>query len=305
MQDNTQDKKKITIVTHSSGFHTDDIFAAATLLVLLEKEHEVIIVRSRDMSVIEKADYVFDVGGIYDPSTHRFDHHQEGGAGKRENGVPYAAFGLVWNEYGEKISGSLGVKEKIDCALVQPIDAGDNGVQFLETKIKGLRPFDVGLITSLYSPTWKEETENINDIFVKLVYYAKELLQRVIISMKDREEGEKHVLEAYENSEDKRLVILDNSRYPWGEVLSGLPEPIFVVYKNITDETWSIKGVRSDLFSFTPRKKLPEAWAGKTGEQLEKITGVAGSVFCHNARFMAVAKTKEGVLQMAQIALNS
>jgi uncharacterized UPF0160 family protein len=38
---------------------------------------------------------------------------------------------------------------------------------------------------------------------------------------------------------------------------------------------------------------------------LEKITGVAGAIFCHNARFMAVAKTKEAILKLSEIALNS
>ena len=56
--------------------------------------------RTRDEERITKADYVFDVGGIYDPSINRFDHHQPGGAGKRENDIPYAAFGLVWKTYG-------------------------------------------------------------------------------------------------------------------------------------------------------------------------------------------------------------
>jgi uncharacterized UPF0160 family protein len=297
--------KEVTIVAHSSGFHTDDIFAVATLSLLLEKDHEIKIVRTRSMDFIEKADYVVDVGGIHDESKNRFDHHQEGGAGKRENGIPYASFGLVWKKYGEELSGSYGAFEKIDKTFVQPIDSGDNGLQFLETKIPGLGPFDVQLITSIFVPTWKEDTKDIDDIFLKLVSYAKFLMKRIIVSTKDRVEGEKFVIESYNNSSDKRLVILNNSRYPWEESLSKFPEPLFVIYENISDNTWSIKGIRENMFSYTPRKKLPEAWAGKRDEELDNITGVSGGVFCHNARFMAVAKTKEAILKMAQIALNS
>lgn len=36
---------------------------------------------------------VVDIGGVYDLETNHFDHHQIGGAGKRENGIPYAAIG--------------------------------------------------------------------------------------------------------------------------------------------------------------------------------------------------------------------
>ena len=87
--------KKIKIVTHSSGFHTDDVFAVATLLIMLGENADVEIIRSRDMEVIKTGDYVVDVGGVHDPVTNRFDHHQAGGAGKRENDIPYASFGLV------------------------------------------------------------------------------------------------------------------------------------------------------------------------------------------------------------------
>jgi uncharacterized UPF0160 family protein len=299
------EKNKVTIVTHSSGFHTDDIFAVATLSLLLEKDHEISVVRSRDKNIIEKGDYVVDVGGIYDESQNRFDHHQEGGAGKRENGIPYASFGLVWKKYGEKLSGSGETSEQIDRIIVQPIDAGDNGVQFLEAKIAGLHSFDIGLMTSIFTPTWKEDLTKIDEMFLQLVSYAKPLLNRIINSTKDSEEGKKMVMDSYNNSSDKRLIVLDNSKYPWEDVLSHFAEPLFVIYKNITDDTWSIKGIRNDLFSYMPRKKLPESWGGKTGEDLEKITGVAGGVFCHNARFMAVAKTKEAILKMAEIALKS
>ena len=78
---------KIKIVTHSSDFHTDDLFAVATILLALGDTKDFEIIRSRDMSVIETGDYVVDVGGIYDPEKNRFDHHQEGGAGKRDNGI--------------------------------------------------------------------------------------------------------------------------------------------------------------------------------------------------------------------------
>ena len=58
-------KKKI-VVTHNGTFHADDIFSAATLSILLDGKIK--IIRTRDAEIISKADYVFDVGGEYDPS---------------------------------------------------------------------------------------------------------------------------------------------------------------------------------------------------------------------------------------------
>lgn len=294
---------KITIVTHNSGFHTDDVFAVATLSLLLEKDNEIVVIRSRDINVIEKADYVVDVGDVYDPKIKRFDHHQAGGAGKRENGIPYASFGLVWKEFGEGLSGSKKAFEKIDKAIVQSIDANDNGVSFLESKIDNLRPFDIGFLTFMFYPTWKEDIIEIDKIFLDLVSYAKVIISREIKCVQDELEVEELVVASYESSGDKRLVLIENSRYPWEPVLSKFREPLFAIYQNINAQTWTIKGVRDNIFSYKIRKNLPESWAGKRDEELEKICGVSGAVFCHNNRFMAVNKTKEGILKMAEIAL--
>ena len=65
----------IKIATHSGGFHTDDVFAVATLQ-LVHRVENVEIIRTRDEEELAKADIVVDVGGIYDVSSKRFDHHQ-------------------------------------------------------------------------------------------------------------------------------------------------------------------------------------------------------------------------------------
>jgi len=53
------------------------------------------------------------------------------------------------------------------------------------------------------------------------------------------------------------------------------------------------------------RKGLPETWRGVRGEMLANISGVPDASFCHTSGFIAGAKSKNGVLQMAKIALNS
>ncbi|MEK7128127.1 MAG: MYG1 family protein [Patescibacteria group bacterium] len=60
-------KKSLKLVTHDGSFHSDDIFAAATLQIYLEKKGEAFeIIRTRDEEIIKNGDFVFDVGGIYD-----------------------------------------------------------------------------------------------------------------------------------------------------------------------------------------------------------------------------------------------
>ena len=71
------EKKKVKIITHSGSFHADEVFAVATLKLMLGKDFEIEVIRSRDKSDWDSGDYVVDVGGVYDPSRQRFDHHQE------------------------------------------------------------------------------------------------------------------------------------------------------------------------------------------------------------------------------------
>src|SRR3990167_2139036 len=129
-------KKKLKLVTHDGSFHTDDVFAAATLSLYLEnlgKKFE--IIRTRDEEIINSADYVFDVGGIYNAEKNRFDHHQVGGAGKRENEIPFSSFGLIWQKFGVEVTGKKEVADFIEQKLVLPVDANDSGVDLYFPKI--------------------------------------------------------------------------------------------------------------------------------------------------------------------------
>ena len=290
-------KKKIC-VTHNGAFHADDLFATATLSIL--NNSNIKIVRTRDNELINKGDYVYDVGGVYDPSVNRFDHHQMGGAGIRSNGISYSSFGLVWKKFGEKICGSLEIALKIDEKLVQAIDANDNGINLFEVK-KGVAPYLIQDMFFNFRPSWKEEQDH-DSCFEKLVPFVVKILNREIIQTKDRLEAESIVKRAYENAEDKRVIIFDGS-YPWSDTIDTYNEPLYVISKK--GDTWRAEAVRKDKFKFETRKPFPIEWAGKRDEEIVKITGVSDAVFCHNGRFLVVAKTKEGIIELVKKALIS
>lgn len=298
---NTNAKNLKKIITHSGNFHADEVFACAVLSILNNGGVE--IVRSRDEDVWATGDYVVDVGGIYDTETKRFDHHQIGGAGVRQNGTPYSSFGLVWKEYGEKISGSQYVARIIDERLAQPVDAGDNGFETFGVRGE-VAPYILQDVVSAFRPGWNEaRTED--EGFFEAVSFAEKILSREIARAKTEEEGKKHAEEAYVKAEDKRIIILDD-HYPWYEALGTKPEPLFVVKPDRGDMgKWKIETVRSDVHSFKNRKNLPGAWAGKTGAELAEASGVSDALFCHNKLFIAVAGSKEGALKLARIAADA
>ncbi|MDO8659700.1 MAG: MYG1 family protein [Candidatus Parcubacteria bacterium] len=296
----TQNKK---LVTHNGSFHADDVFATATLGLYLEKKGEVFeVIRTRDEELINNADYVFDVGGIYDEEKKRFDHHQIGGAGKRNNGIEYSSFGLIWKKFGIDICENKKVVDAVDKKLVAPIDAGDNGMNLVENKNE-VSPYLLQYFCSAMHPTWREEDLNKDEMFLKSVEIAKIILSREIIQSKDAIMVEDKVIDIYNNSQDKRIIILDKN-YPYGEILSNFSEPLFVIYPR-EDGFYTVKAIRNDMNSFKNRKDLPSSWAGLRDEELQKITGVEDVVFCHRGLFITVAKTKEGAIELAKKALAS
>ncbi len=288
-------KKKIC-VTHNMSFHADDLFATATLSIL--NNGNIKIIRTRDEKLFLEGDYVYDVGGIYDPKINRFDHHQEGGAGARSNGIPYSSFGLVWKEYGEKICGGGEVAKRIDERLVQAIDANDNGINLFEVKGE-VAPYTIQDIFFNFRPSWKEE-QDYDACFIKLVPFVVQILNREIIKTRDSFASESIVKKAYEEAEDKRVIIFDDS-YPWYETINEYSEPLYVVSKK--GDTWRAEAVRKEKYKFETRKSFPEAWAGKRDEEMVKASGVSDAIFCHNGRFLIVAKSKEGIIELVKKAL--
>lgn len=295
--------KIIKLVTHDGSFHTDDIFAVATISLILEKKNEKFkVIRTRDQEIIKSADYVFDVGGIYDEKNNRFDHHQIGKAGERE-GIPYAAFGLVWQKFGAEISGSKEVADLIERKLVMPIDANDNGIDLCKNNFPNILPYTLQDVFAIFSPTALEDTEKDKQ-FLKALVWAKEILNREIKKANDQIEITKIIRDFYKKTKDKRLIVIDKpkvSRFEIWDALQDFTEPLFVVYGD--KEDWSIVAMRKDKNGFGNRKNFPTSWAGARQKELRDVTGVSDAVFCHNNLFLAVAKSKEGAIKLAKLAL--
>ena len=299
----SDNKNKKIIVTHNGSFHSDEIFAVATLELMLGKDFEIEILRSRESADWENGDYVVDVGGVYDPSRQRFDHHQEGGAGGRENGVQYSSFGLVWKHYGEVVSGGVEVAKRVDTRLVQGIDAIDNGQDISKSIVEGVRQFAIGDYFMLLRPSWAESEHDYYKAFLEAVAFARHLLERLIIQTRGEMEGEEKVREQITGAPDKRIAEIDHN-LPWESISMEFPNLLYVMYQD-SGSNWRLKTVRKSLDSFESRKPLPAQWGGETGEDLQKITGVSDATFCHRQLFTCGAKSKEGVLALVKLALEA
>lgn len=287
------------IATHNGKFHSDDVFAVAALL-LLYGEDSVRVIRSRDPLVLEKADIVLDVGGIYDEKINRFDHHQKEGAGQHPLvGIPYSSFGLIWKHFGMQL---VGVNEelwkKINHKIVFPIDALDNGVDLTDNKVPDVFPLTLHSIVSSYAPSWKEgDTESFDRGFFKAVAFAKEYLSREIAHQKDKIEGEEIVRTLYKESSDPRFFVMENY-IPYDFLAEENEELLYGIYKDVNG-SYCVKAVHAQKGSFENRLSFPPSWWGKSGADLEKESGVLGATFCHRNGFIAIAQTRDAALTLA------
>ncbi|KAK5972683.1 Metal-dependent protein hydrolase [Trichostrongylus colubriformis] len=132
------------IGTHNGKFHCDEVFACY-MLKRLHQFSDYTIIRTRDPSTLETCDIVVDVGGVYDHSTKRYDHHQKEFTetmqtlGVLDFNTKLSSAGLIYVHYGKQlIAELLGTSyedrmvnifyRKLYETFVEAVDAVDNGI---------------------------------------------------------------------------------------------------------------------------------------------------------------------------------
>jgi uncharacterized UPF0160 family protein len=283
-----------TIATHNGNFHADDVFSIAALKSIFPSFN---LIRTRDLAIISQADIVIDVGGEYDPDAGRFDHHQRGGAGERENGIPYSSFGLIWQKYGLEIcQGNQDVANAVDAGLVSTIDAIDCG--HVEGVSQGI---SLSQTISMFNPTWEEDS-HFDSCFDEAVEFALRVLTRFIASANGGISAKAIVATAIDNAEDSRVIVLEKYT-PWKRTVHALSkDALYMIYPSSSGQ-WRIQTVPVEPGSFEDRKSLPIAWAGLSDKALQEVTGIDDAMFCHNGLFIAGAESFESTMKMASIAL--
>jgi uncharacterized UPF0160 family protein len=303
------------LATHSGKFHCDEVFAYAVLRLALGLQQpggDHTLLRTRKPEVIESADIVWDVGSQYNVSTSRFDHHQRG-APLRGDGTPFSSAGLIWQVYGERAIAALlpqhaefvsKIAAEIDKSLVRRIDEIDNGVSVHgPIKHDGL---SLAALVSDFNPGWDAPdahgAQAGDAAFLLATDFVSGILQRRVKDLLARAVAEAIVLEAHHAAEDPRILVLERGM-PWKNVVFNHGLPILFGVAPASNGSWMLDTIPTEPGSFTPRRKLPEAWAGLEASALAARTGVADAVFVHLRGFVGAAQTKAGAIALAQKAL--
>ena len=315
-----------TIATHNGSFHADDVFGVGILMGVFPSHT---LVRTRNHERIEAADFAVDVGGIWDTETGRFDHHQRGFNGARPTrvvdgqevaGVGYASAGLVWSAYGSAYVTALAagrgveldaqdvaeVVRSIDLSLVQYLDIVDTGQGDVAPGIFGLSALVAQLNTN-----WMEEqgldgdakAQLQEDGFRDAIGITRRFLDRAIVKKISQIRSRDIVRQAPKLLGGK-VLHLQQGGMPWtGVVVDEMPEVLFVIYPDSDGSQYQIKTVPVEPGSFDTRRDLPKSWAGLRDAELAAATGVPDSVFCHLNLFIGGARSLEGAVRLAELAL--
>jgi uncharacterized UPF0160 family protein len=288
--------------THDGRFHADEIFALAVLNLFYP---DLEIIRSRDENVNKNSDIIVDVGHDYDPDNLIFDHHQRSFSLKRESGIPYASFGLVWKHYGELLCGSSEASEYIDSLIVQAIDADDNGIDIYETQIDGIGFHTLSDIIESFVPRHVDDDDKVQKGFDRALNFATSYMEKQTKLAKELfEVALPNIRHAIKVAEDPRILIFRMFDKTWLNFISReSKEALFVIFPTHRS-TWAIRSIPKNGKKFEYGKLLPAEWGGRQ-KDFAAISDVHDALYCHNGRFLAEAKSLEGADKLAVIAVNN
>ncbi|VDD92728.1 unnamed protein product [Enterobius vermicularis] len=323
-----------SIGTHNGTFHCDEVLACFLLKKLPEFScYEVL--RTRDSKQLDECNVVVDVGGVYDHSKMRYDHHQKDfnctmkSLGVLNYDTKLSSAGLVYAHYGKSvIARLLNLKnddpkvaclfEKLYETFVESVDAIDNGIP----QYDGIPRYRLcgtlsGRVRHL-NPMWNEGDVNVDQRFreaMKMVgnefENAVNYLFRSWLPAKDI--VAEAIKERFKVDESGKIVLLQNGGVPWKEHLFRLEKELkvdplccvfYVVFSDQSSGTWRVQAVPvSENSLFVNRLPLPEDWRGLRDQELSEVSGIPGCIFVHVSGFIGGNQSSKGAIEMAKKAL--
>lgn len=256
------------IITHAGIFHADDVLCTALLDIFEVVEYDHLDVIKRVFKVPDNFQgLVFDIGGG------EFDHHQSD-ARVRENGVKFAAFGLLWDQFGMDWLLKSNVQEvselawdEFDKNFVQSMDLTDN---FGQDRYPNTLSY---LISARAATNPNHLDEEFYQTVVDTIPFLNSAINRAI-------QNAQKIVKAKKIAEEQgAVVVLDNTFIP-ALCFKGTSTQYIVSASN-RGSGWNVNCV--------PGVKI----------RLEQDQ-MDGCTFVHAAKFIAAFDTKEHAIAAAK-----
>ena len=264
--------KKIVLVVHGGVFHADDVYSAALMCgIAIQRHADFEVLRrnntDKELSGIPESDDETEVI-IADIGRGKFDHHQEN-AEVRPDGAKYAAFGLLFREFGSELMPDADERAKFDKEFIEPMDLTDN---FGQAKYPNERSLDVSAFNSDDPSDMDAQLERFNTavtVAYTILYYRIHMANKL---------GEQ-IKAAKELGHDAIVVTLDDNT-------GHIPAYLF---KDVTPTKFIVEKSLRGGYSMTSvdSSKWPISLDDMTDEVKKECT------FVHPSHFMASFKTIE------------
>lgn len=278
--------------THDGTFHADEVTACA-LLLLCDQIDEVQIFRTRDPEVLKQCEFVCDVGGVYAPEQKLFDHHQADYQGS------LSSAGMILSYLKESGLITEGEYKLLHYTLVMGVDAHDNGKA---PQMPGYCSFS-NIVSNFAPIVYDAGSDEQNVAFLEAVHFVVGHLKRSLERYRYIHSCRQAVDECMRR--DRECLMFDKGM-PWVESffeLGGEMHPaLFVIMPS--GKHWKLRGIPPTYEErMKVRVPLPAAWAGLLDDDLRKVSGIPGAIFCHKERFISVWETREDALKALKVVL--
>ena len=308
---------KVIVGVHNGVFHADDVLCVALLKVILNPS-SVYVIRTRDKALLSTCDFVLDVGRSdsvsdinvntkankhgevfwvpYKNGMHiSFDHHQEETEEGKwfdyyENGVKRAACGKLFEYLWEstfKYELEADLRNDVKASLLEkvfyPVEAQDNGQKF-----DWLQANKFNFVSTLNPSYDVQNDETSYSRFMIAVNMAEVVFRHMFESIVSAVKASVDMINLLRNNHTPNVLMIgsylpwEKSVLTWNETLEENDKVKIVIFKASDGENYMVRVVpKGEPNSFESWILLPEEWAGKSNEELDKVTGIGDGVFCH------------------------
>lgn len=256
-----------TLYVHAGKFHADDVLTAALCQLAfgnceVKRVMEVTSEMRNDESAI-----IADIG------YGKYDHHQPD-CERRSDGTPYAACGLVFRDIWQYLFPNEYFARRFMVQYIRPIELHDNGIK--------QNPLSIAI--NSYVPLKDSSPENMDACFLKAVEFMKSVVRNEVERVYAQESAFTLIMEYYENSSDKNIVVLDKY-IPAIERLIPTQAKYLLFPSNRGG--WNLQTVPKAVGEYGNKEDLPVEWIKEKPQ---------GCSFVHKDLFLAAFDSKEEAL---------
>jgi len=277
------------------------------------------------------------VGGVYDASRHRYDHHQRTFTDTMRTvaHIPFdtklSSAGLVYAHFGKQVISQLlhidettNVTQQTNIELmfervyeqfIEEIDGTDNGVEPYDGRPRYKLTTSISSRVGRLLPPWNApKPVDLDALFrdaMKLI--GGEFVERVHFMHAVFLPAYDIVRDAYDKRFDVDksghiMLVESGGGVPWEEHLFTIedsdpsPSPVlYVLRAGDKADDWRVQCTSlSKLEPFANKHALPAEWRGLRDSALATVAGIEGAHFVHATGFLGGARTKDAVYAMAK-----